>query len=234
MGNFRGRKLARISRFCSNPRKFSPQKSYFCQIAKVLSLEVSHYMVCCLIILLGECGALWGECEWVLSCIHRQHGSYVHSAYVCNVYMHNAQWKIYVSAVWVERLALSLCIFPVFARLFLPHVKLSLLILRWSQRYSEYHYEQQNNSKNLSIIVFECVLGSHTWCPYVVHVRRTIHIQCILFEKAIWLDIAQVCGCILSVSLHLVALLHTCRCTLFLNLQFTFEPGNSAIQRLQT
>jgi len=38
-GNFRGRKLSWISRFCGYSRKFSPRKLYFHQFAKVFSLE---------------------------------------------------------------------------------------------------------------------------------------------------------------------------------------------------
>ena len=37
-------------------------------------------------IILGECGALWGERERVVSCIYRQHGSYVYTACLQCIY----------------------------------------------------------------------------------------------------------------------------------------------------
>ena len=58
--------------------------------------------------LLGECGALWGERERVVSCIYRQHGSYVHVYTACFQCIlrttHNRIFiQIYASALWVER-----------------------------------------------------------------------------------------------------------------------------------
>ena len=44
-----------------------------------------------LAVILGECGALWGEREPVVSCVYRQHGSYVYTA----CYMHNAKQDVY-------------------------------------------------------------------------------------------------------------------------------------------
>ena len=52
--------------------------------------------------------------------------------HVCNVDMHDVQYDIYASAVWLEHLALSLStslILPAFVQLFLPHVRLSLSFL---------------------------------------------------------------------------------------------------------
>ena len=46
-----------------------------------------------ILLLLGECGALWGERERVVSSVHRQHGSHVYIACLQCI-LHNAQKDI--------------------------------------------------------------------------------------------------------------------------------------------
>ena len=58
-------------------------------IIQPFTSEACNWLSCC--IKLGECGALWGERERVVSCIYRQHGSYVYTA----CYMHNAKQDVY-------------------------------------------------------------------------------------------------------------------------------------------
>ena len=121
--------------------------------------------------LLGECSTLWDKHEWVVFI-----GSMVSFIYTACLQCIYAQCTIgylfYASAVWVEHQALSLSallIFPAFARLFLLHIGLSLVLvcavvyfaclvmvseLLW--KYSEYTCSLQAAKQLLKLTIKTC------------------------------------------------------------------------------